>query len=135
MAWQTPKTDWTADDYYNIADINRWKNNLLEVKALAEELFGDISTVTMYVDKTLTDYPLASEINAIESNLETLNVSTYNIDLGTTKTYTKYTVPYDEINRIESAELKLYATLIVQKDILRRLAFTLGGARYFDVAR
>ena len=28
MEWQTPKTNWTANDRFNISDYNRIKNNL-----------------------------------------------------------------------------------------------------------
>ena len=35
MAWKEPKTDWTADDRFNIQDYNRIKNNLEYLHARA----------------------------------------------------------------------------------------------------
>lgn len=45
MAWVTPKTNWTEDDYFNASDYNRLKDN-------ASLLYG--ATLT---DSPTTDYP------------------------------------------------------------------------------
>lgn len=138
MAWSTPKTDWESTDYYNYDDINRWKDNLHFIHEYAENLFCvTIDEATMYSTKDYTSYPLASEMNALESNLESINAATYNLDIGTTQTYSSngYTVAYDEINRIESYTLQLYYTLKSEKSSIRRLEFRLGGATTFQVPR
>ena len=45
MAWVTPKTNWTEDDYFNASDYNRIKDN-------ASLLYG-----TTLTDSPTTDYP------------------------------------------------------------------------------
>ena len=135
--WSTPKTDWAATDYYNIVDGNRWRDNILHIHELAEELYGNITIASMYDSKTIASFPYASEMNAIESNLETINSATYQFDIGETQTFVGngHTVAYDEVNRIESATLRLKETLECQKSIKRHLAFRLGNSRTFDVVR
>ena len=137
MAWSEPKTDWVSTDKVNVADYNRWKNNLLYLKDLSVELFGSYTTVTLYSDKTISNFPLASEINALETFLATVNTNTYGLSIGSTQTYSAngHTIDYAEINRIESAMLWLYKMLHAHKNALRHLAFTLGGERAFDTVR
>lgn len=135
--WSTPKTDWAATDYYNIADGNRWRDNLLHIHELAEGLYGNIAIASMYDSKTIASFPLPSEMNAIESNLEAINGATYQFDIGESQTFVGngHTVAYDEVNRIESATLRLKETLESQKALKRHLAFRLGNSRTLDVVR
>lgn len=137
MAWTTPKTDWAATDKVNAADYNRWKNNLAYIRDFAYELFGDFSTVTLYDDKTRTFVPLASELNALETILDQINVATYNLAIGTKQTYyvNHHPLDYNEMNRIEGMTLKIHLTLLAHKNAKRHLAFRLGSDRTFDVPR
>ena len=133
MAWQTPKTNWVSTDKVNIVDYNRWKNNLLYLKEKAVDIYGDFSTVTLYNDKTRTLVPLASELNALESVIATINEHTYDFNIGEGKTYVSNGHPlnHEDMNRIEGATLRIYETLDAEKKAEHRLAFTLGGAKAF----
>ena len=77
----------------------------------------------------------AREINAIENNLESVNINTYNFDIGDTKEFypNKITPLWSEFNRIESAMLLLHNTMLAHKNALPRLAFTLGGQKGLKV--
>lgn len=129
MAWTTPKTDWQSTDYINYGDINRIVNNLKYLREIGLYFF-QIGEFTPMVEKTgYTYHRFASEINAIEYNLETLNTDTVDYDIGETQTYypNNPTVDYQELNRIEGALLRLYDLLDSSYKGLKRLSFTLGG--------
>ena len=131
MAWIEPKTDWISTDYFNIEDYNRIIGNIRYLKALAEALFKSFDTLSMGEEKTYVSMIYAREMNAIESNLEIINANTYSFNIGETQTFqaNKRTPLWSEFNRIESACLLLYNTMIAHKNALPRLAFTLGGQK------
>lgn len=82
-------------------------------------------------DKTYSCVLYAREINNIETNLETLNLGTYDFGIGEKQVFKANgsTPLWSEFNRIESACLLLYKTLVVHKKALPRLDFTLGGEK------
>ena len=131
MAWIEPKTDWASTDYFNIEDYNRIIGNISYLKAIAEALFKSFDTLSMGEEKTYVSMIYAREMNAIESNLEIINANTYSFNIGETQTFqaNKRTPLWSEFNRIESACLLLYNTMIAHKNALPRLAFTLGGQK------
>lgn len=135
MAWIEPKTNWESTDYFNIVDYNRIVGNLLYLKDLSLELFKDFATEDMAGNKDYSSMIYAREINAIENNLETVNINTYNFDIGDTKEFypNKTTPLFSEFNRIESAMLLLHNTMLTHKNALPRLAFTLGGQKGLKV--
>lgn len=135
MAWIEPKTNWESTDYFNIEDYNRIVGNLLYLKDLSLELFKDFTTEDMSDSKDYSGMIYAREINAIENNLETLNINTYNFDIGDTKEFypNKTTPLWSEFNRIEGAMLLLHNTMLAHKNALQRLAFTLGGQKGLKV--
>lgn len=129
--WLPPKTDWTADDYFNAKDYNRIVGNMYFLRGYMDKLFLYLTDISRAEDKTYKSLIYAREINAIEQNLETLNLETYKFDIGETKTYkaNKATPLWTEFNRIESAMLLLHNTMIAHKEALPRLAFKLGGQK------
>ena len=135
MAWIEPKTNWESTDYFNIEDYNRIVGNLTYLKDLSLELFKDFTTEDMVGSKDYSSMIYAREINAIENNLETVNINTYNFDIGDTKEFypNKTTPLWSEFNRIESAMLLLHNTMLAHKNALPRLAFTLGGQKGLKV--
>ena len=135
MAWIEPKTNWESTDYFNIEDYNRIVGNLTYLKDLSLELFKDFTTEDMVGSKDYSSMIYAREINAIENNLETVNINTYNFDIGDTKEFypNKTTPLWSEFNRIESAMLLLHNTMLAHKNELPRLAFTLGGQKGLKV--
>lgn len=129
--WITPKTDWLPTDFINYTDINRIIGNLNYLRFLATYFFGVREYETMLEKVGYTYYRFASEINAIEKNLEILNTDTFNYDIGETKEYFPNNGGFDyaELNRIEGAELRLYGVLYGSYRGIHTLAFTLGGEK------
>ena len=137
MSWQTPKTDWVATDYVNYTDINRIADNLAWLRNRAIEMYRKFS-ITSFTNKTGYDnFIYADELNILEQNLAKINSHTYNFDIGTTKTLVDnqpvLDFNYAELNRIESACLKIKTYLDSQYAARRRLAFTLGSQKGFKV--
>lgn len=133
--WLPPKTDWEATDYFNYVDYNRIINNIRYLRNLANKLFLNMSKTSLGDEKTYLSLIYAREMNNIENTLETLNLETYGFDIGKTTEYKANgsTPLYSEFNRIESAILLLYNTMVAHKNALPRLAFTLGGQKGLKV--
>ncbi|PXV88471.1 hypothetical protein C8E03_108198 [Lachnotalea glycerini] len=144
MAWIEPKLDWNESydiegtytgDYFNIEDYNRIKNNIDELKTMTIELYPEFSLSTMGEDKNYEDYPYADEINMITSNLDTIMAKTYTnqFSIGTRILYYDNTpfIGFADLNRIESACLRIYNTITAQHNSRRRLAFYLGRKERF----
>lgn len=127
MSWQAPKTDWVASDKILATDLNRITGNLAYLKTLSEQLYEyEISSLPS--TQTRADKPYASKLNAIETVLEQINLNTYDFNIGDTQTYVANGHPFDynELNRIESATLKLHNTVQAEIRALPRLAMVLG---------
>lgn len=135
MAWIEPKTNWKSTDYFNIEDYNRIVGNLTYLKSFSEKLFRSYNLLETEQEKTYSSMIYAREINAIENNLESVNINTYNFDIGDAKEFypNKNTPLWSEFNRIESAMLLLHNTMLAHKNALPRLAFTLGGQKGLKV--
>ncbi len=109
--WQTPKTNWIADDEYNAADINRVESNTLHVRDYLESSDYPVPTITAVTNRAESDYDTVSSINRIETNIEALRLSfTTPPDWQPTITWT-YTTPMtaDIANRWEQSVASLYA--------------------------
>lgn len=145
MAWTTPKTDWTEDTFINSADVNRWIGNLNYLRELATHLYvSKIKPLSVQEKEPIIDwhsyldediYLYSDEMNDIERCLTDLNNGTLIYDIGEQQTYRDNgAMPdFNELNRIESAMLRLYTEMTIQHDNLDRLAFTLGGERKFKI--
>ena len=135
MAWQTPKTNWKATDYINASDYNRIAGNLIALQTQALKIFGHIEYETMTGDKTYASLPHASDWNAVENNLATLNTHTYDYDIGATKTFypNQAYINYAELNRIESASLRIKEQMDVHMALFPHLPIILGGAKPFGI--
>ena len=131
MAWMEPKTDWAATDYFNAEDYNRIIGNLAYLKEFSRALVKEFTLADMGVEKAYSDFIYAREINAMEDNLETINLKTYGMNIGEKAVYKDNgnTPLYSEFNRMESAMVKLYEEMKLQKANLPRLAITLGGEK------
>lgn len=135
--WQTPKTDWHGStdedgiytgDRFNAVDFNRIKNNLIYLRDLAIKMYTEFDIAKVSDDKGYADYPYADEINAIESNLDTINEHTIIRDYGTKQTFNDNGafIDFNELNRIESAELDLYNRLTNEHDGRRMFTWNFG---------
>lgn len=131
--WQQPKTDWQPDDYFNIADYNRIKENIQEIRLQALTLWPNFDILDMGPDKDYADESFyADEINRFEENIGLVCGGIFPIDVGEMKTYYDNTpfIDWLELNRIENACLRLYRT--VQSRIQGRstLPLTLNGGDF-----
>ena len=128
--WQQPKTDWKAGDYFNIGDYNRIKGNSKEIHAQALTLWPDFEFKEMGEDKTYQDYGFyADEINRFEVNIDNICAGTYPFEVGVSQAYSANGrfIKWDELNRIESACLRIYLNIQGRANGIKRLAFTLNG--------
>lgn len=129
MAWITPKTNWISTDYFNIGDYNRIKGNLIWLQGMINQVYPDISIAEMGSDKTYSDYIYADEFNLFETNLATMKnwIAPMGIGNGILYSENAPTPDYSELNRIESAMLKIYDNLTGQIIGRPTLSFTLNG--------
>ena len=128
MAWQKPKTDWVANDFFNCYDYNRWKNNIIYLKELSSSVYPNINLIDMGNDKSYSDIPYADEFNTLEENLERVCNATYPFSFGEKQTFADNMpiIDFEEMNRIESAMETIYEALIGQLSGLHHLSFVLG---------
>lgn len=127
--WVDPKTNWTSTDYINYSDYNRIKNNIEYLRELALMLYPDFSFSDMGNDKSgYSDFPYADEFNLIENNLKSIRNNTYKFGSYDSKQwYENQSTPnYIDLNRIESACLKMYEGLSKQLELKSRVSFRLG---------
>lgn len=132
MAWITPKTNWISADRFNIADYNRIKNNLEYLHEYAETLYLPFDFNDMGNNKDdYADYFYADEFNLFEDNLKILNQNVFTQDFGIAQRFYDNGpfIQYGELNRIESAILKIYELLGRQKAGLPKLSFRLGNMK------
>ena len=128
--WQQPKTDWRETDFFNIEDYNRIKGNLNEIRSQAIALWPDLSFEEMGADKTYQDYSFyADEINRFEANVDLICKSTFPFEVGDRQMFRDNGpfIDWRELNRIESACLKIYRNILGRAEGIRRLSFTLNG--------
>ena len=129
MAWTTPKTDWTATSYFNPVDYNRIKGNLNYLQTMINQVYPAVTISDMGSDKTYSDYIYADEFNLFETNLEIMKNWIVNLGIGNGILYSANapTFNYAELNRIESAMLKMHDNLLGQINGRATLSFTLNG--------
>lgn len=135
MGWIKPKTNWTENDYFNIEDYDRITGNVTYLKEFLDSLFYGLTDIQLMDEKMISDPIYAREINAIESNIELLNLETYRLNIGETKEYypNQRTIDFNELNRIESAIMNIYIKMINQKSLLTRLSFRIGNQKGLKV--
>ena len=128
--WQTPKTDWQENDFFNVEDYNRIKGNLNEIRAQAVILWPEFSLEDMGADKTYEDYSFyADEINRFETNVGRICAGTYPFAVGNQKTFydNQPFIDWQELNRIEEACRLIYSNIQSRLNGRKILAFTLNG--------
>lgn len=132
MAWVTPKRDWTARSYFNIEDYNRIKGNLEYLNGMVNQVYPNMSIASMGADKTYSDYIYADEFNLFETNLILMRNWIVNLGIGNAVIYSDNapTPNYDELNRIESAMLKMYENLYGEINGRPMMQFTLNGGLF-----
>lgn len=85
MAWQTPKTDWSAPDGVSNVDMNRIEGNILEVYEMAQ---ADVSTGfgTIQYSTTTTVTRVAAANVAKEVVVQADPTNTNNVLIGDSTT-------------------------------------------------
>lgn len=110
MPWQTPKTNWTASDYYNAGDLNRVENNIDFVRTYLVGLGYAIPSITTDVSRINESYDDLTSINRIEANLTLIKdnfVTPSSWQAGQTWTVTT-PLTHNDANRWESNISALY---------------------------
>lgn len=132
MAWITPRTNWTPTSYFNIEDYNRIKGNLEHLNGMVNQVYPNMTITSMGADKTYSDYIYADEFNLFETNLVLMRNWIVNLGIGDAVIYSDNapTPNYDELNRIESAMLKMYENLYGEINGRPMMQFTLNGGLF-----
>ena len=139
--WTPPKIDWSGfldgstyvGDYFTYVDYNRIKNNILFLIGYASQMYN-VTTFDLGEEKSEGEIPYADEFNMFEKAIESVNSETYGFNFVLKTWYENRNVPtFEDYNRIEKIQLKLYETLVAQKKAQNRLAFTLGGQKGLKV--
>lgn len=115
MAWNTPKTNWSATNRCTPEEYNRIVNNIKHIRDMAASIITPMTLENMGV-KTFSSVPLFAELNAIENNLELINKNTYELEIGEKRTFApnKPSPNNEWFNRIESITQRLYNRLSAQ---------------------
>lgn len=130
MSWSEPKTNWQSDDYINIEDFNRIRNNIDYLKEEANKLYMEFGfTETLESEKTYSDYPYSEVWNNLENALQDIVDHSYQLAVGDKKTFFAYEsyIDYNELNRLESACLNYYNLFQRQHITVEKLSFVLGN--------
>lgn len=137
MAWQTPKTNWQPTDTISYDDYNRIAGNLMYLVTLGNKIGYPIPTQTLDNSKTEDDLPYPSVWNTLENSVETINSETFNFDIGETKIFVanQAYIAYEELNRLESAILRLYTQFKAQENIAMHYPHNFSGSNVFRVKR
>ncbi len=111
MAWQEPIINWEYDDYFNIEDLNRVENNILEIYLLAKILRGEFNLEEINTSHDIKTIPFDDLLNKIERNINVLGGKLYKPkDWNLLESNWIYDMPfsYEDLNKWERNLLLLY---------------------------
>lgn len=132
MAWTTPKTDWTAQDWFNIEDYERITGNIRYLHEYAQALWPAFEmggTVAADVGKISS----ANMLNFVEDDIQRLADNTFRLaefEDGKTFAVGSPAWNWEDLNRIENNLLRLHYMLTGQARNRSTLAFELGGVQF-----
>ena len=112
MAWITPITNWTSQNYFNYADWNRIENNCAVLATLLQTCGYNVvlTTITNRVDGSTLDF--YDSLNRIEGNILALYNCFSSPPAGWVAPKTAWSYDqafsFSDTNRIEGNELALY---------------------------
>ena len=132
MGWTTPKTNWTAQDYFELADYNRIRGNLIYLQNIAKSLYPPVKFEQMG-EYDLPDFPYLTFWRAPDTNLTALLTGTFcRSDYKGEGKWQENGPVWDDnaLNRIESACLYLYQDLQAQTNARQKLKFLMGGVSF-----
>ena len=132
VVWTNPKTNWKNTDRFNVYDFNRIKNNIEYLHNEAELLYKNFEISNMGQNiESYENYWDVSFFNAFEKNVETINNIIFTQDYGVMQRFFENGpfIKWDELNRIETACLRMKDILHRQKIGLRKIPFSLGNMK------
>lgn len=77
MAWTTPKTNFTATDYYNFSDINRVESNTEYLYNLLLSIGYSASVSSFISTRINTAIEYYDSLNRVEGNIKALKDASY----------------------------------------------------------
>lgn len=127
--WKEPKVNWKPTDRFNFSDYNRIKNNLKWLHDKSVKLYQSFSIEDMGEDiNDELSYWNPKLFNAWERNIEIINKNIFEQNYGISQTFFENGpfIRWDELNRIESATLKMRMILDSIESGLKKIPFRLG---------
>lgn len=114
----SPKTDWTSNDYYNYADINKVESNIKIVANYLESIGYKIPLEDIVANRDMLSIDFLSSINRVERNLDSIRAN-----MITPPSYEEMKVwtnkigfDFNDANRYEKNLLLLYKWAELIKD-------------------
>lgn len=130
MIWTEPKTNWTENDFFNIKDYNRIKNNIAYLTEEVSNIVAPVDGTDMGEDVTSTLVVWKSDqFNTIENNMDKV-VAAMCDEFDKRRYFPNGAfINADSLNRIEQACLDTYKAVKSQTTCLTRLDFRLGDVQ------
>lgn len=132
MAWVTPKTDWKAQDWFNIEDYWRITGNIRYLHEYAQALWPPFE-MGGTVAADIGEISSANMLNRVEEDIQRLADNTFRLaafEGGKAFAANSPAWNWEDLNRIENNLLRLYYMLTGQARNRRVLAFELGGVQF-----
>lgn len=106
----SPKINWTSDDYYNYADVNKVESNIKIVANYLESIGYIIPLEDVITNRNMLSIDFISSINRVERNLDNIRVNMITPpSYETMKVWSnKMGFSFDDANRYEKNLLLLY---------------------------
>ena len=127
--WTDPKTDWNADDYFNLdPDYVRIKENIEYIKEFSEAMYDEFSIAEMG-DFTIDGFPFDTFLNNIVDNVTALEENLFKPPQD--QDMNRYVGggngwDYKQLNIIESNLLRLKNAMQSQWNCIPQMAFSMG---------
>jgi hypothetical protein len=127
--WVTPKTDWKADDYFNLdPDYNRIKGNIQWIKDFSAKMYDDFPMLSMG-DFTVDGFPADTFLNNIVDNVKKLEDNLYRPPGD--QTMQRYALggpgwDYQQLNVIEENIRRLHDAMVGQWSCLFNMPMPFG---------
>lgn len=136
QSWIKPKINWIADNYINIEDFNRIRNNIIYLYEASKKYIGYDYEIEMPPEVTYSDIAYADLWNMLVSSLKIIREhAPIKDDYDLPREYTNYSpyIHYTTLNDIEKAILFYYDIYCGLDDTIPELAVTLGNYKVIKV--
>lgn len=127
--WVAPKTDWTANDYFNLdPDYSRIKGDIQWIKDFSAKMYADFSMISMG-DFAVDGFPADTFLNNIVDNVMALENKLFKPPADQPMQRYSLGTPgwdADQLNIIESNILRLHDAIVGQWNCIPQMVFTIG---------